>query len=222
MKRALTFAGLLVAFIMAVVGVRHLAGSHLDPQGVVAWLGEARASGWAIPAFALVFGLTSFLAPAFVFFVAAGAVWGFWPGWLIGWVVANAWCSGHFWVGRWLGGERVRGWLERRHMRATLEELEHGGVLPAMIVRQFPLPFIGVNLAAGASPIRYGRWVVGNALGLLPSATVYSYSAAAVLRGAAEARSEALVRTLLAAASIIALGVISRLVQRRFAPRGAA
>jgi uncharacterized membrane protein YdjX (TVP38/TMEM64 family) len=124
-------------------------------------------------------------------------------------------------VGRWLGGERVRHFLERRKMHGTLEELQHGGVLAAMIVRQFPLPFVGVNVAAGASPIKFSRWAFGNAVGLLPGATVYSYSAAGVLSGVGAAKTDAVIRTLCAAAAIIALGLFSRWAQRRFLPRGA-
>lgn len=219
MRRPLSFVLLLAAFIGAVVALRRFGASTLDPQALVALLDSVRESGWGVPAFLLIFGATTLLAPAFVFFVVAGAVWGFWPGWLVGWLAASAWSQGHFWVGRWLGGERVRHWLEKRNLRGTIEELEHGGILAALIVRQFPLPFIGVNLAAGASPIKWSRWTLGNSLGLLPGATVYSYSAASVLHGVESARSEALVRTLIAAGSIIALGVLSRLAMRKFKAR---
>jgi uncharacterized membrane protein YdjX (TVP38/TMEM64 family) len=218
-KRAATFLFLLAAFTTTVVAVRRYGGSALDPQALVALLDEARASGWVVPVYVLIFGLTTFLVPAFVFFVVAGAVWGFWPGWLIGWLVANCWSCGAFGVGRWLGGERVRHFLERRHLHGVLEELQHGGVLAATIVRQFPLPFVGVNVAAGASPIRFNRWALGNALGLLPGATVYAYSAASVLTGVGGAKTDAVIRTLVAAAAIIALGVFSRWAQRRFLPR---
>jgi uncharacterized membrane protein YdjX (TVP38/TMEM64 family) len=209
----------LAAFIGAVVALRRFGGSAFDAQALISLLGTVRDSGWGVPAYLLLFGLTTFLAPAFIFFVVAGAVWGFWPGWLIAWLAASAWSFGHFWVGRWLGGERVRHWLVKRNLRGTIEELEHGGILAALIVRQFPLPFVGVNLAAGASPIKWRRWVVGNVLGLLPGATVYSYSAASVLEGVESARTEALVRTLFAATSIIALGVLSRLAMRKFKVR---
>jgi uncharacterized membrane protein YdjX (TVP38/TMEM64 family) len=127
----------------------------------------------------------------------------------------------HFVAGRWLGGARVKRWLERRGFHGVREELETGGVLATIIVRQFPLPFVGVNLAAGASPMKWWRFTVGNAVGLLPGATVYSWSAASIIAGVEGARTTALLRTLAAALAVIALGVGSRALQRHFRRKGA-
>ena len=89
-------------------------------------------------------------------------------------------------------------------------------MLATVLIRQLPLPFVGVNVAAGASPIPWPKWVAGNALGLLAPAVVYSQLAAAIADGVEGAEGQAVQRVLLTAGSLIALSLLSRWVQRRF------
>jgi uncharacterized membrane protein YdjX (TVP38/TMEM64 family) len=204
-----------------VVAVRRAGGEAFEPAALAGRLASIRESGWLLPAYFLVFGLSTVLVPAFAFFVVAGLLWGAWPGVLFGWLAANAWSHLHFFAGRWLGGDRVKRFLEARKLDSIREELDGGGALATLIVRQLPLPFVGVNLAAGASPMKWTRWALGNGLGLIPGATVYGWSAASIVQGAEGARTEAIVRTLFAAGAVIALGLISRVLQRRFMGKGA-
>jgi uncharacterized membrane protein YdjX (TVP38/TMEM64 family) len=221
-SRRVAFILLLGAFIVAAIALRRSGAEVFDPAALAARLAAVRESGWLVPAYFLAFGLTTLLAPAFAFFVVAGVLWGAWPGVLIGWLGANGWSNLHFFAGRWLGGDRVQRFLEARKLDSIREELEGGGALATMIVRQLPLPFVGVNLAAGASPMKWSRWALGNALGLIPGSTVYGWSAASIVQGAEGARTEAIVRTLFAAAAVIGLGVVSRVVQRRVSGKGRA
>ncbi len=217
--RRVAYVLLLAAFIAAVILVRRSGDEWLDPAEAARRLSALRDSGWLVPAYLLLFGLTTFLVPAFALFVVAGVLWGAWPGIALAWLGASLWSNAHFVVGRWLGGDWVRRFLEARKLDSIRTELEGGGIVATVIVRQLPLPFVGVNLAAGASPMTWRRWAVGNGLGLIPGSTVYAASAASIVHGAVGAQREALVRTLFAAASVIGLGLLSRLAQRRWSRR---
>jgi uncharacterized membrane protein YdjX (TVP38/TMEM64 family) len=214
--RRVAYVLLLAAFIVAAIVVRRTSDVLFDPAQLASRLASLRESGWLVPAYLALFGVTTLMVPAFALFVVAGVLWGTWPGILVGWLGASLWSNLHFGLGRVLGGERVRRFLEARQLDSIRDELEGGGIVATLIVRQLPLPFIGVNLAAGASPMRWWRFVIGNGLGLIPGASVYAGSAASLVHGAAGARHEAVVRTLIAAVSVISLGLLSRVVQRRW------
>ena len=59
------------------------------------------------------------------------------------------------------------------------------------------------------------QFVVGNAVGLLPSVTIYTSFAAALTEGVEGARAEAVLRAVIAAAAAIAVGLLSRWLARR-------
>jgi uncharacterized membrane protein YdjX (TVP38/TMEM64 family) len=213
-KRSLPFVLLLGAFTAAAVAVALRGAGAFEAGALLAALEEARRTPWLGPAYAALFGATTFLAPAFGFFVIAGALWGFWPGWLAGWLAASLWSNLHFAAGRWLLRGPVTAWLAAPRLALLRRELEQGGALAVVLVRQLPLPFVGVNAAAGASPMTWRRFALGNAAGLLPSSVIYAWSASAILEGVEGARAGAVARVLLAAGAILALGVSSRLLQR--------
>lgn len=65
--------------------------------------------------------------------------------------------------------------IEVRHLRALHQKLSRGGLSTIVLLRLFPLlPFALVNLAAGATRMRWGNYVVGTALGMLPSIVLIS------------------------------------------------
>jgi uncharacterized membrane protein YdjX (TVP38/TMEM64 family) len=190
---------------------------------VISWLRSESRSGWAVPLFLGFFLVaTTALTPAALSFITAGALWGFWPGFLIAFIGANLWSNVHFLIGRVLARAQVKEFLSRRGFSRVTAELEHGGVLATVVVRQLPLPFLVVNLAGGASPMRTPRWLLGNALGLLPTTIVYAQLGAAIASGVEGARTTALLRALAAGLLVIALGLVSRLAQRRRAARPSA
>lgn len=214
MKRYFLFAVLLGA-VTAAWGLGRAGLEAFEVRALVGRLGEVRDAWWAVPLFFASFGATSALVPAFAFFVSAGAVWGAGPGFVAGWLAANAWSHLHFIVGRRLGRGRVEAWLARPRLRRAGRAIEGGGALSILILRQLPLPFVGVNLAAGASPIRWSRWTMGNAAGLVPASLIYSWSAASILAGVEGAREDAAWRVAAAAGALILFGLVTRLVSAR-------
>lgn len=207
---------IVVIVIGAAIG-RSSFGSHFEAGTLIATLRELGSAAQAIPLYFLLFGVaTTLFMPAVAMMVASGVTWGFWPGWLITWAAANVWAHVHFAVGRWIAGDELKGFLTRRGAGWLIRELDQGGALTTIMVRQLPLPFPLVNLSAGASPMPWRKWAVGNALGLIPNCLIYTQLAAALADGVEGARERAAVRVLTAATGVIALGLISRWLQRRF------
>lgn len=221
-KRRAVMLGLLGAFIAAALVLNRLYGDRFEPQALVQFLRALGTRGWAIPAFIGLFGAaTTLFAPALSMVVVAGVTWGFWPGWLVVWATANLWANLQFLAGRLIGRERLKAALARRGLTRVLRELEHGGVLATVMIRQLPLPFVGVNVAAGATPIRWRRWALGNLFGLLPGTVVVSQLASSLADGVEGARREAGVRVLIAGALVVAVALGSRLAVAWWARRSA-
>lgn len=208
--------------LIALIGVGAVIGRTwfapwFEPAQLIATLRQMGTNGAAIPLYFLLFGVaTSFFLPAVAMMIAAGVTWGFWPGWLLVWAAANMWAHAHFWVGRWIGGDELKRWLSHRGAAWMVRELDQGGALTTIMVRQLPLPFPLVNLSAGASPMGWGKWTVGNAIGLIPNCLIYTQLAAALVDGVEGSRERAAYRVLFAATGVIALGLLSRWLQRRF------
>jgi len=209
------FVCLLGAVTLSLRGVPARGDVEAGARALVERLGAVREAPWLLPYFVVLFGATSLFAPAFMFFVVAGVLWGFWPGCVVGWLAANIWAQAHFWAGRMLGRERMAGLLARPALEPLRRELADEGSLAVVIVRQLPLPFVAVNMAAGASPMRWTRWTLGNAVGVAPASIAYSWSAASILAQVEGARSDAFLRLAGAAVAVVALGVVSRLAVRR-------
>lgn len=215
-----------LAILIGVIGVGAIAGrtalgAHFEAAELIATLRALGTSTLAVPVFVLLFGLaTSLFTPAVAFMITAGVTWGFWPGWLFVWLAANVWAHAHFLVGRWVAGDALKAWIERRGATWLLRELEHGGGLTTIMVRQLPLPFSLVNMTAGASPLPWHQWLWGNALGLIPNCLIYTQLAAALAEGAAGAKETVALRVVVAAAGVIGLSLVSRWLQRRFSPAG--
>ena len=209
---------LIVLIVIGAVIGRTSLGSQFQPVTVIANLRALGSATLAIPLYFLLFGVaTSLFTPAVAMMVASGVTWGFWPGWLITWAAANVWAHVHFFVGRWIEGGELKGFLTRRGAGWLVRELDHGGALTTIMVRQLPLPFPLVNLSAGASPMGWSKWAVGNALGLIPNCLIYTQLAAALADGAEGAKETAAVRVVIAATGVIGLGLLSRWLQLRFA-----
>lgn len=213
-------ATLLLVLVAGAVAGRLLLGERFEPAAIISALREFGSGNAAIPLYFLLFGVaTTVLAPAVAFMVVAGVTWGFFPGWLIVWVTANVWTHAQFLLGRWLGARQLERWLEDKGGGFVARELSQGGVIATVLVRQLPLPFIGVNLAAGATAISWRHWFIGNAIGLLPNCLIYTSLAAALADGAQGAKEQVAIRALISAASIVTLGLFTRWLQRRFGQR---
>jgi uncharacterized membrane protein YdjX (TVP38/TMEM64 family) len=165
-------AGLLLTTVLSVIGFAlvldtpdaELFRSHVERAGV-----------WGPLAF---FGLYALLAlvpvPKALLTAAGGAIFGLWWGAglalgaaLVGAVVCFGW-------GRLLGRELVD-----RLARGRLGELDSllssHGLAAVLVVRLVPfVPFTAINYASGLTGVRFGHYVLGSALGMIPGSLAYA------------------------------------------------
>lgn len=156
----------LVALAVA-VGVLALVGWQLPVQ---------RISPVAIVPVAVV--LLCALVPRTVISLACGAIFGVWAGAAWSLTAAVIAASLTFAAGKWTGrlaqlGPRVAaldGWLARR------------GLLAVIVVRLLPIaPFGLVGYAYGASSVRFRHFLMGTAIGGVPSSITYATIGAAAI-----------------------------------------
>ncbi len=107
-----------------------------------------------------------------------------------------------FGIGRVVGREAVRRLAGRRFQRLN-QWLSRRGLFAVLGLRVLPLaPFPLINLAAGASPVRFSDFMLGTAAGMIPGILVLSVSTHLV-RGAIQEPSASTV------ASLIGIGALT-------------
>jgi uncharacterized membrane protein YdjX (TVP38/TMEM64 family) len=184
-------------------------GAGFEPHAVVAMLRGLGSQPAAVPVFLLLYLVgTTLMLPAVGFHVVAAVVWGFWPGLAASMLALNLVSNGQFWLGRWVGRAKVQAWLERRGWGGAV--LRNSSISTMIAVRQLPLPFVAVNVAAGASPLTAWQFAIGSGLGALPPTLVYTWFATALIDGVEGARGEALIKALAGGAGVLLIVVASK------------
>jgi uncharacterized membrane protein YdjX (TVP38/TMEM64 family) len=132
------------------------------------------ALGWGVPLAFVGYHVvaTLFFVPRFVMGAVAGALFGFWWGALWSMTGAMAGAAAGFLIARYLNGgllvpesmPRIGRWLERA---------ETGGWRAVAVLRLVPLPHPITNYALGLTRIRFGAYLWGSLLGLVPSTFAY-------------------------------------------------
>lgn len=176
-----------------------------------ATLQSIRDHWWAGPAFLIAYLIgTTGLVPAVIFHMICGAVFGFPKALLLNLIAVNLAANLQFLWARKLGRATVARLLERFGL-GRLEPLAHThGLKAVVLLRQLPLPFVGVNAAAGVSSMRAADFALGSGLGSLPVTVVYTYLAASLLEGVAGAKERAFVQSAIAAALAFAATFVPR------------
>lgn len=133
------------------------------------------AGGWGPVAF---LGLYTALAlapvPKNVMTALAAVLFGFWWGAALAWTGAMLGAMAAFGIGRLLGRDSVDRLLRGRlaDVDATLHE---HGLGPILTVRLIPvLPFTAINYGSGVSGVRFGDYVLGTAVGMVPGTLAYA------------------------------------------------
>ncbi len=211
--------GKLLLVLLAVgalaAAVRLLLGDRLEPKAALAAVRSVQEHAWAYPAF---FGayvvLTTLFAPAVLFHMVAGAAWGFWKGLLLNLVCCNITANLHFYLARKMGRESAAALLARWKLSGFDAKLSEHGFRNFFAIRLLPLPFVGVNVAAACTGLRWRDFALGTLCGTLPVTAIYTYFASALVEGVAGAREEALKKTLLAAGALILIVVLPTVLRR--------
>lgn len=141
-------------------------------------------SGFGLPLTILTFVLAAFLgAPQWA--LIAGVVVAFGPlsGGLYAWIATMVSASLDFWLGRWMGAERLRrygGGLVNRIIRVV----RRNGFVTSLAVRFVPTgPFVLVNMAAGVSHMKFLSFFLGTALGIIPKIAIVALVGQGLISG---------------------------------------
>jgi uncharacterized membrane protein YdjX (TVP38/TMEM64 family) len=145
------------------------------PDSVREWLStiaDAPAAPFIVLAVFVVGGLVVF--PVLLLIAATAAAFGPWLGFAYATAGALASAVVTYVIGAGIGRDALEGVLGPRLNRVR-RSIVARGVLAMAAVRLVPIaPFTLVNLVAGASRIRFGDYVLGTALGMIPGITMMS------------------------------------------------
>lgn len=112
--------------------------------------------------------------PAALLTAASGALFGLWAGAGLSLAGALAAAIISFGVGRILGRDAVDRLIRGRLARVDALLSSHG-LSAVLVVRLIPLvPFIAINYASGLTGVRFGHYVLGSALGMVPGTFAYA------------------------------------------------
>lgn len=141
-------------------------------------------SGYGLPLTILTFVLAAFLgAPQWA--LIAGVVVAFGPssGGVYAWIATMVSASLDFWLGRWMGAERLRrygGELVNR----IVQIVRKNGLATSFAVRFVPTgPFVLVNMAAGVSRMKFPSFFLGTALGIIPKIAIVALVGQGLISG---------------------------------------
>ncbi|MGQ0572899.1 MAG: TVP38/TMEM64 family protein [Pseudonocardia sp.] len=165
-----------------------LAWGSPDPRPVLAAI---RAAGiWAPALFVfLQVVLTVGPVPRTVFTVAAGVLFGSAVGAAVAVLATVGAAALAFWLVRAGTARLVARHADRRAVRWTRERLERRGLLAVLSLRLLPMvPFPVLNYASGASGMRFGPYLLGTALGVLPGTLAVVVLSDAAVGGAPDPR----------------------------------
>lgn len=163
-RRRVLFGLAAAAAAVAVVLLVRTAGLP-DVRGAVA------ASGiWAPVLFVLLTGaVTVTPVPRTVFTVAAGVLFGSAAGVLLAVMGTVLAATVAFWLVRLVGARFVERHADRPAVRWIRARLDRSGLLAVLSLRLVPMvPFFALNYAAGLSGVRFGPYVLGTLIGILP------------------------------------------------------
>lgn len=143
--------------------------AYVDPRRLAELAEPLREEPWAwlvaIGAYALA-GLMSF--PLILLVLQSGLIFGAARGIPIAYAGAIISAGMTFSIGRFVGRGFV-GKVTGRRLRAVMQRLRRAGVLSVIMVRLMPIaPFSIVNVVAGASGVRFSRFMIGTIVGMSP------------------------------------------------------
>lgn len=147
-----------------------------------AWLEAAQANPWAPFVAVLGFALLASLgAPQIVLITAVVAVFGPWLGLALSWSGKLIACSIGFAVGRRFGARLLANRAGPR-LSEFMRQLARRGFLASALIRLVPtIPSVLINIAAGATPIRFRDFIAGTALGSVPKMALMAFGGYAAM-----------------------------------------
>ncbi|WP_106589678.1 TVP38/TMEM64 family protein [Salsuginibacillus halophilus] len=178
MKRSKRWIGLGLILLVGAFVWWNRETIDLQPETLRDWI---LSFGWWAPVIYVVLYTLRPLVwfPSSIFSLAGGLAFGFWGFFLsVAGAVAGAALS--FLIARWFGAELVKKeWTGKA--KTVQKQMEAHGFLYVLAVRLVPVVnFDVVSYAAGLSKVRFGPYLLGTAVGLLPGAAAYTLAGASI------------------------------------------
>lgn len=188
---------------------------YLTVERIQALLASARGLWWApIAHVGAILVLGAVGVPATPFIIAGAAIFGFVWGTVWSYLGILAASLAGFFLAHFLGREFVER-IGGSKIQKAEKVLHRRGFLPLVATRFLPIPFTLVNAAAAVVGVRFWRFFLSSAIGLLPSIAVLTYFSSAILSAATGAERGALARQLFLVACAFALAVFLPIGIRR-------
>lgn len=220
-KRAVRRSAIAVRIVAAVIFAALLAGVYFSParsyltvENIRDVRDAARAAWYAPPLFILAYAVgCTFLIPATIFILAAGATWGWALGSLYALSGAVLGCVLSYSIARFIGGGLISKFGEAgTRLAAKLETVSFSAFLMLRLVPLFP--FAMLNFGAGVAKIRLGTFTLATLIGVAPAHVVVAYSADALLAGTIS-RQEAFQRILIVVGLMMLVMGVPMLFRKR-------
>jgi len=185
-KQALRALAVLVGMFAVVIALILLGRESLNlPESeFYRFFTDIKESGFGLPLTILTFVCAAFLGiPQWA--LIAGVVVAFGPssGAIFAWIATMTSASLDFWLGRWVGAERLRrygGGLVNRIVRIVRKN----GLVTSFAVRFVPTgPFVLVNMAAGVSHMKFPAFFLGTAFGIIPKIAIVALVGQGLISG---------------------------------------
>jgi uncharacterized membrane protein YdjX (TVP38/TMEM64 family) len=151
-----------------------LVSSYLDPLFLTSdkisdFFSEVKGTSFALPVTIIIFCILAFFGvPQWVLISGSVFVFGPYIGAFYSWVSTLISAALDFIIGYWLGHERINRYNGKK-MLYLKRFLNKNSLYSSLIVRLFPSgPFILINMAAGASSIKFIPFLIGTGLGIIP------------------------------------------------------
>ena len=141
-------------------------------------------SAWAIPVTLAIFCAMAFIgAPQWMLITGTVLAFGPWEGSLLAWCGSLAAAILGFWIGHFIGAERLRR-LDAKLIRKLSAAVRKNGFMTSLVVRLVPTgPAILVNLAAGVSRMKFRHFVAGTSIGIIPKIVVVALISQGLISG---------------------------------------
>jgi len=209
-QRAMAFLLLVVVLVALAAAWRWTPlADWLSPETLAKWVGSIEGVHFqlAISVCAFVVG-GLLMVPLIVLVIATAVAFGPWAG--LCYSVAGALASAvtAYGLGRLIGRDLVRRMAGSRINRVS-RTLAERGVLGVVTIRLLPVaPYTLVNVAAGASQIRFADFFLGTLLGLMPGLVSVTLFAGSLYRAILQPNRESVVMLAIAAVVLIGCGLL--------------
>ena len=185
-KKAMRALAVMLAMFGVVILILIIGGEmlSLNESEFHKFFDHLKNSGFGLPLTILTFTLAAFLgAPQWA--LIAGVILAFGPvsGGIYSWIATMFSASLDFWLGRWMGAERLRSYGGELVNR-IVNIVRHNGFITSFAVRFVPTgPFVLVNMAAGVSRMKFRSFFLGTALGIVPKIAIVALIAQGLISG---------------------------------------